>query len=43
MSSSALLLECLVTSQFYMFQGIILGMIGGFCLGKLNLEKHLSP
>ncbi len=27
----------------YVSSGIILGMIGGFVLGKLNLEKHLSP
>lgn len=27
----------------YVTSGIILGMIGGFILGKLNLEKHLSP
>jgi len=27
----------------YATSGILLGMIGGFILGKLNLEKHLSP
>jgi uncharacterized membrane protein YraQ (UPF0718 family) len=27
----------------YVTSGILLGMIGGFILGKLNLEKHLSP
>lgn len=27
----------------YVSSGIILGMIGGFVLGKLNLEKQLSP
>lgn len=27
----------------YVTSGIILGMIGGFILGKLKLEKHLSP
>ena len=27
----------------YVFSGIILGMIGGFILGKLQLEKYLSP
>jgi len=27
----------------YVSSGIILGTIGGFVLGKLNLEKHLSP
>lgn len=27
----------------YVSSGIILGMIGGFVLGKLNLERHLSP
>lgn len=27
----------------YVTSGIILGTIGGFVLGKLNLEKHLSP
>ena len=27
----------------YAFTGIILGTVGGWFLGKLNLEKHLSP
>jgi hypothetical protein len=27
----------------YAISGILLGMIGGFILGKLKLEKHLSP
>lgn len=27
----------------YAFMGIILGTVGGWFLGKLNLEKHLSP
>jgi uncharacterized membrane protein YraQ (UPF0718 family) len=27
----------------YVTSGILLGMIGGFILGKLKLEKHLSP
>ncbi len=27
----------------YAFSGIILGMIGGYILGKLKLEKYLSP
>lgn len=27
----------------YVISGILLGMIGGFILGKLNLEKYLSP
>ncbi|MCI4442811.1 MAG: permease [Lentimicrobium sp.] len=27
----------------YVTSGILLGMIGGFILGKLNLEKYLSP
>lgn len=27
----------------YMISGILLGMIGGFILGKLKLEKYLSP
>jgi uncharacterized membrane protein YraQ (UPF0718 family) len=27
----------------YVTSGILLGMVGGFILGKLNLEKHLSP
>ena len=27
----------------YVSSGILLGMIGGLVLGKLNLEKHLSP
>lgn len=27
----------------YVFTGVILGIIGGFTLGKLKLEKHLSP
>ena len=27
----------------YVFSGICLGMIGGYVLGKMKLEKHLSP
>lgn len=27
----------------YAFTGILLGTVGGWFLGKLNLEKHLSP
>lgn len=27
----------------YVVSGILLGMIGGFVLGKLKLERHLSP
>lgn len=27
----------------YAFTGILLGTVGGWILGKLNLEKHLSP
>lgn len=27
----------------YVVSGILLGTIGGFILGKMNLEKHLSP
>ena len=30
-------------TTIYVLTGIILGIIGGFTLGKLKLEKHLSP
>jgi uncharacterized protein len=30
-------------TAIYVLTGIILGMIGGFVLGKLKLERHLSP
>lgn len=30
-------------TALYVFTGIALGIIGGFVLGKLKLEKHLSP
>lgn len=33
----------LKATLIYVSSGILLGMIGGFILGKLNLEKHLSP
>jgi uncharacterized protein len=33
----------LKATVIYVISGILLGMIGGFILGKLNLEKHLSP
>ncbi len=33
----------LKTTLIYVSSGIILGMIGGFVLGKLKLEKYLSP
>lgn len=33
----------LKTTIIYVTSGILLGMIGGFVLGKLKLEKHLSP
>jgi uncharacterized protein len=33
----------LKATVIYVTSGILLGMIGGFILGKLNLEKHLSP
>lgn len=33
----------LKATLIYVSSGIILGTIGGFVLGKLNLEKHLSP
>ena len=28
---------------FYLFAGIVIGMIGGFILGKLGLEKYIEP
>lgn len=30
-------------TAIYVLTGIVLGIIGGFILGKLKLEKHLSP
>ncbi len=30
-------------TALYIVTGIVLGIIGGFVLGKLKLEKHLSP
>lgn len=33
----------LKATVIYVTSGILLGMIGGFVLGKLNLEKQLSP
>lgn len=33
----------LKTTIIYVSSGIILGVIGGFVLGKLNLEKYLTP
>lgn len=33
----------LKATLIYVTSGILLGMIGGFILGKLKLEKHLSP
>ena len=33
----------LKATLIYVSSGILLGMIGGFILGKLKLEKHLSP
>ena len=33
----------LKATLIYVSSGIILGMIGGYILGKLKLEKHLSP
>ena len=33
----------LKATLIYVSSGILLGMIGGFILGKLNLEKYLSP
>ena len=33
----------LKTTIIYVTSGIILGMIGGYILGKLKLEKYLSP
>jgi len=30
-------------TALYVITGVILGIIGGFTLGKLKLEKHLSP
>jgi uncharacterized protein len=33
----------LKATLIYISSGILLGMIGGFILGKLKLEKHLSP
>lgn len=33
----------LKATLIYVSSGILLGMIGGFVLGKLQLEKHLSP
>lgn len=30
-------------TALYVITGIVLGIIGGFTLGKLKLEKHLSP
>jgi uncharacterized membrane protein YraQ (UPF0718 family) len=30
-------------TAIYVLTGIVLGIIGGFTLGKLKLEKHLSP
>ena len=30
-------------TAIYVVTGIVLGIIGGFTLGKLKLEKHLSP
>jgi uncharacterized membrane protein YraQ (UPF0718 family) len=30
-------------TAIYVVSGIVLGIIGGFVLGKLKLEKHLSP
>ena len=30
-------------TALYVVTGIVLGIIGGFTLGKLKLEKHLSP
>lgn len=31
------------TTIIYVSSGIVLGMFGGFVLGKLNLEKYLTP
>lgn len=33
----------LKTTIIYVSSGIILGMLGGYVLGKLNLEKYLTP
>lgn len=33
----------LKATLIYVSSGILLGMIGGYILGKLKLEKHLSP
>jgi len=33
----------LKATVIYVTSGILLGMIAGYILGKLNLEKHLSP
>ena len=33
----------LKATLIYVFTGILLGIIGGFILGKLKLEKYLSP
>lgn len=33
----------LKTTIIYVSSGVFLGVIGGFVLGKLNLEKHLTP
>lgn len=33
----------LKATVIYVTSGILLGMIGGYILGKLKLEKHLSP
>lgn len=30
-------------TALYVLTGIVLGMIGGFTMGKLKLEKYLSP
>ena len=30
-------------TALYVITGVVLGIIGGFALGKLKLEKHLSP
>lgn len=30
-------------TALYVITGVVLGIIGGFVLGKLKLEKHLSP
>ena len=33
----------LKTTLIYVISGVVLGTLGGFVLGKLKLEKHLSP